>query len=154
MDPAEKGSHVWFLVSSRMKIGGNVDAWCSRCKLELAHTIEIITDGKIKRVHCNTCRTQHAYRTGPPGTATAARSGGSRSSGRNGTRAVRPNQYEVLLRGRSAASAQPYSTSARMQVGDLLSHPVFGLGAVTGARDNKIDVLFPDRPRVLVHRQS
>ena len=142
-------------VRSGKKIGGNVDAWCSRCKLELAHTIEIITDGKIKRVHCNTCRTQHAYRTGPPGAAAAARRGGSRrASDRNGARALRPNEYELLMRGRSAASAQPYSMSVRTKVGDLLSHPVFGLGAVTGTRDNKIDVLFPDGPRVLVHRQS
>jgi hypothetical protein len=138
-----------------MKIGSNVDAWCSRCKLELAHTIEIVTDGKIKRVHCNTCRAQHAYRAGPPGMRIVpGRAGASRGPKPSGRQATRQSEYELLLRGRSAATARPYSTSTRMQIGDLVSHPVFGLGAVTGERDNKIDVLFPGGPRVLVHRQS
>ena len=134
-------------------VGKIVDGWCTRCKLVLTHTIEAVADGKITRVHCNTCRGQHAYRAGAPGTVrTRERPGTGRAAGRGGDAPTGPSQYETLIRGRTAAAARPYSTTARFNVKDLISHATFGLGAVTAERDNmKIDVLFADGMRVLIH---
>lgn len=138
------------------EIGKNVDGWCTRCKLVLSHTIEAVVNGKITRVHCNSCGGQHAHRKQPPGTrAVRAHTSGSRTVSTTSKKdPKRPTEYESLLRGRTAAGARPYSTSARFKVGDLLSHATFGLGAITGERDNvKIEVLFADGPRMLVHGQ-
>jgi hypothetical protein len=128
-----------------MKVGTIVDGWCAPCKLKVTHTIEVMVEKKIKRVHCNTCGAQHAYRASIPGTRAAS----NRAGGRLDEPSNRPNQYQSLLRGRTASAARAYSNSAGLKVGELVSHTVFGLGAVTGQRDNKIDVLFPDGPRVL-----
>ena len=135
------------------KISENVDGWCTRCKMVLRHTIEAVVGEKITRVHCNTCHGRHAYRAKAPRTrAEIARSSANGRMGADGT--PRPSGYEMLLRGRTAASARPYSTSERFKVSELISHSSFGLGAVTAERDNvKIDVLFADGSRVLVHRQ-
>lgn len=135
-------------------IGKNVDSWCTRCKLVLTHTVEAMVEGKITRVHCNTCRGRHAYRAEPPG----ARSAGGRVRARqisgetSSEQKTRPTEYEVLMGGRTAAAARPYATSSRFKVREIISHATFGLGAVTAERDNiRIDVLFADRARVLVH---
>src|SRR5438876_4707928 len=56
-----------------LKPGGNVDSWCGKCKLVLAHTIEAMVGDKPVRVHCNTCKSQHSYKPNPPG-ATPRRS--------------------------------------------------------------------------------
>ncbi len=141
------------------KVGKNIDSWCTRCKLVLTHTVGAIAGGKVTRVHCNTCRGQHAYRPEAPGARTAIGSARARqTSGRTNTaraataQKTRPSQYETLLRGRTAAAARPYSTSARFKVSELISHTTFGLGAVTAERDNiKIEVLFADGARVLLH---
>ncbi len=136
------------------KIGSRIDAWCTKCKLVLVHTIEAMSDTKITRVHCNTCSGQHAFRAAPP--TPRAASGRSARSSRDGKRTSKEqagvtNSYEALLRGRTAANARRYSTSERFKVGELISHATFGLGAITGERDGtKIDVLFADRPRVLL----
>jgi hypothetical protein len=138
------------------KIAKDIDGWCTRCKLVLAHTIEAMVGGKITRVHCNSCGGQHAYRKGPPAPAAVA-AGASR--GRAGTSAgkkeAKPqNEYAALLRGRTAAGARPYATSARFTVGELVSHATFGLGAIVAERDNvRIEVMFADGPRTLVHRK-
>ena len=133
-------------------VGKNVDSWCTRCKLVLAHTIEAMVDRKITRVHCNSCGGQHAYRKDAPGTrAATVRSPAAKNAPPARKREPPQSEYETLLRGRTAADAAPYSTSGRFKVGDLVSHATFGLGAITGVRDNvKIDVLFPDGPRTLV----
>ena len=136
-------------------IGANVDSWCTRCKLMLAHTIEAKVGSKITRVHCNTCGAQHAFRRNPPGEGAAAgRAGGrrSQSSGRGSPRHAGSQDYESLLRGRTASAARPFVASERFKVADLISHPTFGLGVVTADKEgNKIDVLFADGPRTLAH---
>jgi hypothetical protein len=143
------------------KVSKNIDGWCTRCKLVLAHTIEAMADGKITRVHCNTCGGQHTHRAGPPRAqvaterAPAGRGGATRASAAttraNKEQAKRESQYSALLRGRTKAASRPYATSARFAVGELISHATFGLGVVTGERDSiKIEILFADGPKVLL----
>ena len=139
------------MANVKVKPGSTVDSWCTKCKLVLAHTVEAMVDTKITRVHCNTCRGQHAYRASAPGTKTAG-GGASKTARAKAEKAPKPNDLETLLRGRTAASAKPYATSARFAPGDVISHTAFGLGVVTGERDSvKIDVQFADGPKVLMH---
>ena len=129
-------------------VGKDVDSWCAKCKLMLAHTIEAMVGGRITRVHCNTCKAQHAYRAGPPGQAAARRTGGA------GARAASaaPPDYARLMRGRDPAKAKRYSVSERFAPSELVDHPTFGLGVVTGVKDvNKIEVVFPDGSKTLIH---
>src|SRR6185295_16959769 len=119
-----------------MKVGNNIDGWCTRCKLVLAHTIETMVDGKVKRVHCNTCGGQHAHRARAP----RPRTDGTRARG-PAAPPVDPQKnqskmYTALLRGRGPSAARPYVTSERFEVSELIAHATFGLGAVTAVRDN------------------
>jgi hypothetical protein len=135
-------------------VGKDVDSWCTKCKMILAHTIEAVVNGRITRVHCNTCGGQHAHRARPPG------EGGTAS----GTRAARSSRsrpapaavlYADLVRGRDEKSARPYSGTDRFAARELIKHPSFGLGVVTALKDvNKIEVLFPDGAKTLIHRRG
>jgi hypothetical protein len=121
-----------------LEVGDKIDAWCGRCRTMLRHTIEIITGEKIGRVSCNSCKGRHLYRAQQPKTRGAAAA------------ASQARKYEVLVRGRTEANSTPYSSSARFQIGQLVSHAAFGLGVVTGIRDSvKIDVCFAESEKVL-----
>jgi len=123
-------------------VGKNVDSWCARCKLMLAHTVEAIVNNKITRTHCNTCGAQHAYRKSPPGTAAAKKRGGTVAS-RNTREAHAAVDYQALLRGKDFSNARPYKMSDRFLPKELINHPVFGVGLVVAVRDtSKIDVGF------------
>ena len=138
----------------KTKTGSTVDSWCTKCKLVLAHTVEAMAEGKISRVHCNTCRGQHAYRPNAPGSTAKAGDSPRRSASKKtaANSAPKRSEYETLLRGRTGANARTYATSERFQPGELLNHTTFGLGVVTGERVSvKIDVHFPDGPKVLLH---
>ena len=41
--------------------GKEIDAYCTRCRLDLAHTIIAVVGNQIGRVICNTCNSQHKY---------------------------------------------------------------------------------------------
>jgi hypothetical protein len=121
-----------------LEVGNRIDGWCGRCKMVLRHTIDAIAGEKVGRVHCNSCQGRHAYR------AQAPRKRGAAAA------MSQERKYELLLRGRTAANSTPYLSSARFEIGQLISHAAFGLGVVTGARDNvKIDICFPAGAKVL-----
>ncbi len=139
------------------RTGGDVDAWCGKCNLMLAHTIEAMVDGTIKRVHCNTCRSQHAYKGNAPGQGSpaprAARTPKASSSAKKaGTGLLRASDYENFMKGRSAGDARRYSPKVRFNAGEVIDHPKFGTGVATAIKDGgKVEILFPDGPRVLIH---
>ncbi len=137
----------------KIKTGSTVDSWCTKCKLVLAHTVEAMVEGKITRVHCNTCRGQHAHRPNAPGAATKTAGTTRKSPARKSADSTpKRSEYETLLRGRSGDKARTYATSERFAPGELIKHASFGLGVVVGERDSvKIDVHFPDGPKVLLH---
>ncbi len=56
------------------------------------------------------------------------------------------------MRGRDASLAAPYSPKKKYVAGDLVAHPTFGTGVATALKDGtKIEILFPEGPKVLIH---
>lgn len=137
---------------SKPSIGKNVDSWCTKCKLMLAHTIEAAKGDKITRVHCNTCGAQHVYRPNPPGKKTST--GKPRRTSQAAKEAASAD-IATILRGKDPAKARPYVLSGRFQPAELIRHPSFGLGLVTAVKDQtKIEVAFADGVKTLVQGHS
>src|SRR3954467_14391173 len=138
------------------KVGGEVDAFCTRCKMTLAHTILAMVGQTIARVQCNTCRGQHAYRSAP-GTA-KPRSSSSSSGGSTAPRAASREPavktvitFEDQLKGHDLTRARQYSPKDSYAVDEVMDHPTFGFGLVRSVRADKVDVAFKASERTLVH---
>lgn len=133
-----------------LKVGGNVDGWCTKCKLVLAHTIEVLVGSDIKRVCCNTCKGKHMHKAHPPGTKTASGKKPARFAA-----PAKPTSYAALLESHHDDQAVPYSFEAKFLMGTLLTHANFGVGIVMADKGgNKIEVLFPTGPKILVHARA
>jgi len=131
------------------QVGGDVDAYCTKCKMMLGHTILAMVGTKIARVRCNTCMGEHAYRANPPGTRKTAtkKAAGTKTAAKK----VEAKPFDSLFTEESLASAQPYSPKGRFAKGDVLKHPTFGIGLVDSIRDDKIDAIFRQGPKTLIH---
>lgn len=144
------------------RVGRDVDAWCGKCKMLLAHTIEAMVGDTIKRVHCNTCMSQHAFRAHPPGQGGSSKASSGASTGRKKapSRAkrsasgsgLRASDYDKYMEGRDRSAARRYNPKSAFAVGEVVEHPKFGTGVATQRKGaHKIEVLFPDGPKTLVH---
>lgn len=135
------------------RVGGEVDGYCTKCRMVLAHTIVAMVGEKIARARCNTCMGQHAFRAHPPGTARAATPGAgpARRSTRAPKEAVETLPFEAIFEGTDLARARKYSPRERFEGGDVLEHPTFGMGLVENARHDKVDVVFRAGRKTLVH---
>lgn len=147
-----------------LKVGGDVDSWCTKCRLMLTHRIVAMVGPKPARVECETCHSQHNYRERAPGDAPAKGARDGRVVGSSGARAPRVSSvtrleqerrdreqsWERAVTGKLVGDFVKYNVKATFRVGDLVKHTKFGDGVVTRVIDaHKVEVLFRDEPRTL-----
>ncbi len=106
------------------KSGERVEKFCAACGEERGHVVaSVTTAGRITRVSCPKCGTRSTFKAGGGATAREA-----------------------------ARPGAPYDSTNTYRTGQSFTHPVFGAGEVTAVIEpQKIDVLFPDRMRRLIH---
>jgi hypothetical protein len=132
------------------QVGADVDAYCTKCKMDLGHTILAVVGTRPARVRCNTCQGEHAYRGAPD------------KKKKKGTwvpaseRAVKPTvkSWEAIMGEKDLSRARRYSSKDRYQRDEVLEHPVFGIGLVQEVRSDKISVAFKADVKTLVHRKA
>jgi len=126
-------------IVKRSQVGGDVDAYCGKCKEVREHVIAAINpDGSIGRVECRTCRSNHIYRERPSRTATT----------RSSTRGAKKESVPVI---EEVGPLRAYSMQERFVAGDRVDHPKFGVGVVVEVRAGKIDVKFGREVKTLIH---
>jgi hypothetical protein len=109
------------------KIGDLVDELCSVCEIEQKHVVRTVTkQGVITQVACEKCETVTNY-----------------------TRGVKTSMSTG-----SSKNAAPYDRTRVYRKGQSMTHDKFGRGEVTAVVDShKIDVLFGDTTRRMIHAQ-
>jgi hypothetical protein len=148
-----------------LKVAGEVDSWCTRCRLILNHRIVSMKSGKAHQVECLTCRSQHLWRANVPGTpavAGASEHPRAAASGKAGARTPRVSaaarheqSWEHALNGRGVHEFKAYSVGGSFQEGDFVRHKKFGDGVVTRVIDgHKVEVLFRDEARTLAQSMN
>lgn len=45
-----------------MRLGDDIDDYCSRCKRSMDHSVVTVTGEKAQKVRCRTCNYEHTYR--------------------------------------------------------------------------------------------
>jgi hypothetical protein len=141
-------------------VGKNIDAFCSRCQLTLAHIVLYEVGGVVRAVKCKTCGAEHRYHGPAPAkrhSIPALRRSGTASAAR--PRTVRPadaRQWEARN-----ASLTPdvvvwdYKLTERYEKGDVINHPSFGRGFVESITADGMEVLFGEgRKRMAMNRRE
>jgi hypothetical protein len=137
------------------KAGQEIDAYCTRCKLDLTHKIVAVVGNKPVRVECRTCYGIHNYR--PPRSAAAATPAAPRSAPRvagasPGKSARSAPAPEPSLAPPDHAHIMIYRPADRFSTGSWISHKTFGVGLVLRELSpTKIEVRFESDTKVLVH---
>jgi DNA-directed RNA polymerase subunit RPC12/RpoP len=107
------------------KLGDRVEQMCITCNAERGHiVVSLSKTGRITRVSCPMCMSRVTYRTG-------------------------------TTRRASTTVGAPYDRARTYRKGQTLMHHMFGEGEVTAIIEpQKMDVLFADRIRRLIHAHS
>jgi len=109
-------------------VGQTIDSPCSVCEIEQKHIVKTATkQGVITQVACEVCET---ITTLSRGVKTSMSTGSSKN-------------------------AAPYDRTRTYKKGQSMTHDKFGRGEITAVLDtHKIDVLFGDTTRRMIHGQT
>lgn len=131
------------------KVGQEVDAQCTKCKMLLNHVVVAKVAEVIKRVKCLTCGSDHVYRNPNAAEAVKARSPAAATKTK---RAPAISDYEEAMKGRDLQKAARYKPQSEFNKNQLIDHPKFGFGVVTEKKEgSKVEVLFREGSKTLVH---
>ncbi|HET8734924.1 MAG TPA: hypothetical protein VFM45_14260 [Anaeromyxobacteraceae bacterium] len=123
------------------KVGGEVDAFCTRCQLLLAHTVIAMVGAVPVKVECNTCRAVHKFR----GASTTVP---RRTTPRESKTTI---SFDELLASQKG-TVQRYLPTVLFAAGDVVDHATFGRGFVSSVKDpGKVEVTFRTGVKTLVH---
>ena len=139
--------------------GNLIDCRCTKCKILTIHTVVAMVAGKVARVKCNTCDSEHNYhspkaeKTPLNRRATVAKVGKLSVSGmKKVPPPCYPEQWNAALAGRDATTAAAYQMEGNYVKHTLIAHLNFGVGIVTSLSYGKMEVLFKDGPKWLCCR--
>ncbi len=133
-----------------IKVGGEVDSFCSKCELTLAHTVIAMMGGRPVKVECNTCHGVHKFRGPPAGAAPQSASVAMRKAARPAREKKVEIAFEDVLATKKGAPV-PYSPKRTFAVDEVVDHPTFGRGYVTAVRVDKVEIAFRSDVKVLIH---
>lgn len=141
---------------SAIGVGKEILSHCSKCKLILAHIIVTMKSAtEPDKVMCKTCKSTQSFKdpaAKKKKTSVAKVIKTARSGGRKTTETVGELWTKALTK--ATADNKEYSIRGSFQTGDVIDHPTFGQGVVEKLiDDNKIEVLFQDDYRTLMHKK-
>lgn len=139
--------------------GEDVEAWCTRCRMNLNHRVIAVVGNEIHKVHCLTCGGDHRYY--PPKHAKpegkekrTIRVGGldktRKSVDRSAERAI--SEWNTIMKDRQPdVIPRPYRIADSYRTGELIEHPTLGTGRVMDVLGSqRIQVIFREGRKVLV----
>jgi hypothetical protein len=125
----------------RLKVGGDVEAWCSPCGGLTDHSIVAMVGDEPKQVVCQSCNGRHGYRTTPARKTTGeSDTGGTVAIGGRSSSAEREAQRKADQKAAeqralaaevaAATAVRDFDPKGRYKAGEILYHPEFGKGKV------------------------
>ena len=127
--------------------GEHAISYCTKCKLELSHTIIVMAGDKINRVKCRTCGSEHKYKDMSKKKATVKKTS-SKVKKVTSTKSVEQRWEEAMAKAKGSDIS--YDMSGTYRVNNIVSHVTFGRGVVQEVFDKKVGIIFQDKERVLV----
>lgn len=139
-----------------LRAGIEIDAYCTRCRMDLTHRIIAVVNNKPVKVECRTCYGTHNYRApkSSPVPAERTSAGSIAPRPKPAPRAKSSPEEHVSVAPPPGARIHGYRMTEKFAKDQWVSHKTFGTGVVTQVLgDDKIEVHFDGNSKVLVHNR-
>lgn len=134
-------------------VARNIHLECKKCGVERYHVVVAHTSATAAKVKCEVCGAQKTFKLPSEKKAKKASTGtGAKRVSKKATVdfAAMWNDLKTQI---GTDRVVPYNMRTKYELANAIEHPKFGLGFVTGATNEKIDVLFVEGGRALVHNR-
>jgi hypothetical protein len=144
-------------------VGADIESLCTKCG-DVWHVVVAKVGERIAKVQCKQCSALHRYKPPlKPGAAAAVAPPAkaakvpkvAKAPGASRSRKAHAEPPAPSIAADLGRPVRRYGASEIFTAGDRIQHPSFGLGVVQGSPGpGKINVAFPDGPRVLAQAKA
>lgn len=137
-------------------VARNINLACKKCNCDRYHVVVAHTTSTSAKVRCEVCGSTKTFKL----QKARERTKSSSSSSGTKTRATRKpsgpdplQMWNELKEQIGVEQLLPYNMRTKYHLANAINHPKFGIGFVTNATSEKIDVAFQEGGRALVHNR-
>jgi len=131
--------------------------FCKKCDADRYHTVVAHTTATSAKLKCEICGASSTYKLPKAGATGAKRAltgaaAKRKEAAATAKRNAHSDEYSQLMNG--DGDVANYNMKAKFSVNSKIKHPKFGMGFVKAAQADKIEVVFEDEVRNLVHNRG
>ncbi len=140
--------------------GDDVEAWCTRCRMNLNHRVIAVVRGAVQKVHCLTCGGDHKYyppKKNPAEKKQEREPSPSKPAARDRKKPDRAaakaeSEWSTFMKEIDAdTKTRPYRVSEAYGRAEYIEHPTFGIGRVLDIVGvEKVEVIFKEGRKILI----
>lgn len=127
---------------------------CKKCGAERYHIVLAHTSATGAKIECEICHSKKAYKlsSGKPKKVTGA-AAAKKAQAAEAKKSAHGKEFTELMDA-AKGDALKYNMKTKFTSNQKIEHPKFGLGVVRMAQPEKIEVVFNDEIRMLVHNRQ
>ncbi len=135
------------------QVSEDIVAYCTSCKLDLAHVIVALDGKKVKKVLCKTCDKEHVYKAPKKGKAPPKK---RKTTAKAKKITISPlEEWETAMEQAKDAPIRVYAQDGSFKQGEKVDHSSFGKGLITKLiHPNKMEVIFEMGTKFMIRGSS
>lgn len=134
------------------RVATNINVYCKKCETERYFKVVTHTSDTTAKLKCEVCGASRKYTLGEEDKLTAVPKAKKAPGAAKVSKAATAwNQMKESYKGGDAIS---YTTAHEFKDKQSLMHPTFGLGFITKTHAHKIEVVFADGTKELLHSRK
>jgi hypothetical protein len=140
-------------------VARNIHLMCKKCGVERYHVVVAHASATSAKVECEVCKAKSTFKLAKK-SARRSTTGSTTGSTATKKRASKRNEpdfatiWNDLRTQIGVEQVKPYNMKMKFALANAIEHPKFGVGFVTAATNEKIEVVFQEGGRALVHNRS
>ena len=135
------------------QVSEDIVAYCTSCKLDLAHVIVALDGKKVKKVLCKTCDKEHVYKAPKKGKVPPKK---KKTTAKSKKITISPlEEWETAMKQAKDAPISVYAQDGSFKEGEKVDHSTFGKGLITKLiHPNKMEVIFEEGTKFMIRGSS
>lgn len=138
-------------------VAKSFNTYCKKCDADRYHRVLTHTSSTSAKIECEICHSKKTYTLAKEGSMAKKAKKATTAGGVTKAKVSRPrknshaDEYGSLMLNRGAEKGIPFSIKTTFKVDQKIDHSKFGPGFVKSVLPDRVDVMFEDEVKTLMH---
>ena len=124
---------------------------CKKCGADRYHRVLAHTTTTSAKIECEICKSKRTYSL--PKTSTSSKTKKPSTRTVSARRTSHADEFNTLMANRGEEKGTPFSIRTKFEMDQKIDHPKFGAGFVKNVLIDRVDVMFQDELKTLIHNK-